>query len=195
MISYITGIVLKTNIAKDSYIDIQTASGLGYRISVPSTYILPPRGEKYSLYTHFHVREDNQTLFGFEREEERDFFEILISVSGIGPKIGLAIISTYSKKELEEIITQGDAKKLSKVNGLGLKGAQKIILELRGKVDFEQMGDENKDILKELKEVLKTLGFSGEQLKGDVEYAGAILKTNSEIEIEDLVKKVLSKND
>jgi holliday junction DNA helicase RuvA len=89
MISYITGKILKTSISKDSYVDILTDSGIAYRISVPSTYVLPSKGEKFSLYTHFHVREDSQTLFGFKNEEERDFFEQLISVSGIGPKIGI----------------------------------------------------------------------------------------------------------
>ena len=195
MLTYITGEILKTNISKDSYVDILISSGVGYRIYIPSTYILPSKGEKYSVYTYFHVREDNQTLFGFETEEDRDLFELLISVSGIGPKIGLAIMSTYSKKELDSILNDGDAKKLSKVSGLGMKGAQKIILELRGKIDLKGGEESGGNAVKELKEVLKTLGFSGEALNQYVEYGEGILSANSDIEIEELVKKVLNQND
>ena len=84
MISYITGIVLKSNISKNSYVDILTDSGIGYRVNIPNSYTPLSKGEKYSLFTYLHVREDIQTLFGFEKEEERDFFEQIISVSGIG---------------------------------------------------------------------------------------------------------------
>ncbi len=193
MISYITGTVQKTNISKDSYVDILTNSGIAYRINIPSTYKIPSKGEMYSLYTHFHVRDDNQTLYGFENEQERDFFEQLISVSGIGPKIGIAIITMFSRKELESKILEGDAKSLSKVPGLGMKGAQKIILELRGKIDFEQKESSDDSIIRELKEALKTLGFSGSQLKESVEVGEKILKKNKDISIEELIKKVLSK--
>lgn len=193
MISYITGTVQKTNISKDSYVDILTNSGIAYRINIPSTYKIPSKGEMYSLYTHFHVRDDNQSLYGFEKEQERDFFEQLISVSGIGPKIGIAIITMFSRKELESKILEGDAKSLSKVPGLGMKGAQKIILELRGKIDFEQKESSEDSIIRELKEALKTLGFSGSQLKESVEVGEKILKKNKDISIEELIKKVLSK--
>jgi Holliday junction DNA helicase RuvA len=193
MISYITGVVQKTNISKDSYVDILTESGIAYRIHIPNTYNIPSKGETYSLYTHFHVRDDNQSLYGFEKEQERDFFEQLISVSGIGPKIGIAMMTMFSRKELEDRILEGDAKALSKVPGLGMKGAQKIILELRGKIDFDQKESSEDTIIKELKEVLKTLGFSGSQLKERSEVGEQILKRKSDISIEELIKKVLSK--
>lgn len=192
MISYITGTILKNHISKDSFVDILTNSGVAYRINIPSTYIPPSKGQEYSLFTHFHVREDNQTLFGFKKEEERDFFEQLISVSGVGPKIGLAIISTFSRKELEKMILDGDAKALTKVSGLGMKGAQKIILDLRGKIDFDQKEDSEEMVVKELKEALKTLGFSGVQLKEKVKLSEEIVKKNKDISIEELIKKVLS---
>jgi Holliday junction DNA helicase RuvA len=193
MISYITGTVQKTNISKESYVDILTNSGIAYRIRIPSTYIVPHKGKVYSLYTHFHVRDDNQSLYGFEKEQERDFFEQLISVSGIGPKIGMAMITMFSRKELEDKILGGDAKSLSKVSGLGMKGAQKIILELRGKIDFEQKESVEDLIIRELKEALKTLGFSGSQLKESIEVGEKVLKKNRDISIEELIKEVLSK--
>lgn len=192
MISYITGTVLKISISKDSYIDIQTNSGIGYRVNIPNSYILPSKGEKYSLFTHLHVRDDAQLLYGFEKEDERDFFEQLISVSGIGPKIALAILSTFSRNDLEDIIVEGDARGLSRVQGLGLKGAQKIILELRGRVDFEQKESTEESTIRELREALKSLGFSGEQLKDKIKSAEDIIKKKKDIGIEELIKKVLN---
>lgn len=193
MISFITGTVLKTNFSKDSYIDLLTNAGIAYRISIPGSYILPSKGEEYSLFTHFHVREDAQTLYGFEKEEERDFFELLITVSGIGPKIGLAILSTFARSELESIINDGDAKSLSKVSGLGIKGAQKIILELRGKVDFDIKDSAEDSVVKDLKSALKSLGFVGDILKEKVELGQKIVGEKKDIEIEELIKQVLSK--
>ena len=86
MISYITGTIQKIVVSKDTYVDILTNGGVGYRISVPSSYIIPAVGEEYSLFTHFHVREDTQALYGFTNENERNFFEQLIQVSGVGPR-------------------------------------------------------------------------------------------------------------
>ena len=192
MISFITGTVIKTFISKNSFVDIQTDSGLAYRVNIPSSYMTPSKGEKYSLFTHFHVREDNQTLFGFEKEDERDFFEQLISVSGVGPKIGLAILSTFSRNDLEGVILEGDARGLSRVQGLGMKGAQKIILELRGKIDFDQKETTEESIIKELKEALKSLGFTGDLLKEKIKLADGMVKKNKDMEIEELIKKVLN---
>jgi Holliday junction DNA helicase RuvA len=194
MITYLTGKIINYSLEKESSLEILLNNGVGYKVLIPSLYNNILVGDNIEIYTHFHVREDAQTLYGFKTRDERDFFQILISVSGIGPKIGLAIISTYDRKELEEIIGNGDAKKLSKVSGLGMKGAQKIILDLRGKIDFDQTESKSADDskLKELKQVLKTLGFAGDQLKDGIEYAEGILNVNSDIEIEDLVKKVLN---
>ncbi len=192
MITYITGKILKSNIAKDSYVDLITTSGVGYRVNIPNSYICPESGSDYSLYTYLHVREDLQMLFGFEKEDERDFFIELISVSGVGPKIALAILSNFSRRELEELINDGDARALSKVPGLGLKKAQKIILELRGKIDLTITDGKGDSVIKEVKEALKSLGFVGDSLKEKIKLAESILEINSEIEIEDLIKKILS---
>ena len=193
MISYISGKILKTNTGKQTYIDILTKSGIGYRVYVSSNMEMKSTKDDISLYTSFHVREDNQTLYGFKEEVDRDLFEEVISVSGIGPKTGLAILSTYKRDELEQIILEGDSRKLSKVSGLGSKGAQKIILELRGRIEFNK--DDKESIenirIKELKDALRALGFSGEALKLYVKKAEKILDKEI-VEIEDLLKKVLS---
>lgn len=192
MISYITGKILKTNITKDSYVDILTESGIGYRIYIPNSYICPGKGEQYSLFTHLQIRDDAHTLYGFEKEDERDLFEKLISVSGVGPKIGMAILSTFSRTDLETVMSEGDARGLSRVPGLGLKGAQKIILELRGKIDFEVKDGKEDGVIKELKSALRSLGFSGDSLQDKVDIAEKLIKEKQDIEIEELIKAVLS---
>jgi len=192
MISYISGVVQKMSFGKDSYLDLLTKMGIAYRVHIPQNFPSVEKQQELSLYTHFHVREDAQSLFGFETEEERDFFEELITVSGVGPKIALAVLSTYRKDELEKIILEGDAKKLSKVSGLGSKGAQKIILELRGKVDFDKDGKVSSAKSRDLKNALKVLGFSGDILNEKVDLGEKMLDKDEGMEIEDLIKRVLS---
>ncbi len=191
MISFITGTIQKITIEKDTNIDILTQGGVGYRIAIPSTYLLPEIGEEFSLFTHFHVREDNQSLYGFQTEQERDFFEQLIQVSGVGPKIGMGILSTYSKKELEGIIEEGDAKSLSKAPGLGMKRAQKIIIELRGIIDLTKESSEDSLILKDLKNALQALGFDSKSIKEKCEQAEGIVRKEKDIDIGELIKKVI----
>lgn len=191
MITYITGQVLKSNIGKDSYIDILTNCGVGYRVNIPNSYLCPPKDSTYSLYTYLHIREDSQTLFGFTKEDERDFFIQLINISGVGPKIGLAILSIFSRQEIEDLVNESDARALSKVPGLGLKTAQKIILELRGKIDLSKDLTESDTILKEAKDALKALGFSGDILKDKLSVAENIVKDEQDIEIESLIKRLL----
>jgi len=193
MISYISGKVIKSSLGKLNHVDILIPSGIGYRVFVTSQFEFKKEGEDISVYTSFQVREESQMLFGFNTEQERDFFEELLTVSGIGPKSALSILSTYTMERVKEIVLEGDAKLLSKVPGLGLKGAQKVILELRGRIDFRQGDSDSKnDIrIKELKEVLRSLGFKGKDLEESVVKGESILD-KEDIDIELLIKKVLA---
>lgn len=193
MISYISGKVIQSRVGKSNYIDILLTSGIGYRVFVTSQFKFEENGKDIQIYTSFQVREESQTLYGFNTEIERDFFEQLLTISGIGPKSALSILSTYTIERVKEIILDGDSKLLSKVPGLGIKGAQKVILELRGKIDFDKEGrEESENVkLKELKEVLKSLGYKGTELVESVERGEEILKRN-DIDIEGLIKKVLA---
>ncbi|NLZ24603.1 Holliday junction branch migration protein RuvA [Candidatus Dojkabacteria bacterium] len=192
MISYISGKILKyRSTGKVNYIDILLSSGIGYRVFVTSQFSINTKQSEIALYTSFQVKEDSNSLYGFNTEEERDFFEELLNVSGIGPKLALSILSTYSMNRVKEIVLKGDAKLLSECPGLGIKGAQKVILELRGRIDFEQEKESGVDIkIKELKEVLRTLGFKGEELKDAVDRGKSLLKKD-DMDIEILIKKVL----
>ncbi len=192
MISYISGKVLKNQTSKNSFVDILTNAGVAYRVYVTSQHPVQEKESNIEMYTSFQVREDSQTLYGFSTEEERDFFEQLLTVSGVGPKVAIAILSTYTIGQVREIVLEGDSKKLSKAPGLGSKGAQKIILELRGRIDFdkESRGSENSDKVKELKEALKSLGYSGKSLQEGIDKAEDILEEES-VDIETLIRKVL----
>lgn len=111
--------------------------GVGYKIRVTLDTLRAIRektGEKASLWIHTVVREDALDLYGFQNEKELEFFELLISVSGIGPRSGLGILNIASVANLKEAIIGGNATALTKVSGIGAKSAQKIILELRDKI-------------------------------------------------------------
>ena len=112
-------------------------SGLGYEVLVPlsTSDTMPSIGEKVRILTHHHVREQEQTLYGFATNEERDLFRLLITrVSGIGPKLGLAVLSGMSVDQFKNAVIHGDTPSLSKISGLGKKTAERIILELKDKV-------------------------------------------------------------
>ena len=132
MIASLTGI-LKTKSPTEVLLDV---NGVGYGISIPfSTFEkLSELNTRITLLTHLHVREDALQLFGFLTEDERFFFRILISVSGIGPKIALGILSGISVKELRNHIVGGNVGALTAIPGIGRKTAERLILELREKV-------------------------------------------------------------
>lgn len=192
MISYISGKVLKNSIGKVNFVEVLINSGIGYKVYVTAKYIFSEKDSNIEMYTSFQVREDSQTLYGFVTEKERDFFEQLLTVSGVGPKLGLSILSTYSIEQIKDLVTEGDSKMLSKVVGLGSKGAQKIILELRGKIDFDKMdkGSESDEKIRELKEALKALGFSGRSLDESIKKAEDLLSKN-DMDLESLIRSTL----
>lgn len=118
------------------------ACGVGYQCSA-STYTLsslPGRGQEVTLLTHLWIKEDGMELFGFSTEQEKHCFRLLIGVSGVGPRVALAILSDAAPDRLMLSIAAGDAKALTRAQGVGAKLAQRIILELRDKVTDEDIG-------------------------------------------------------
>ena len=132
MIYCITGKLL----AIEPTFAVVEAGGVGYRCSTTTTTLaqLPPRGETATLYTYLHVREDVLELFGFADPEELRCFRMLITVSGVGPKVALAILSENAPVRLLLAIAAGDIKALTRASGVGPKVAQRVILELKDKV-------------------------------------------------------------
>ncbi len=110
--------------------------GVGYKCFISDTTLsaLPPVGGEVCLFTYLAVREDAMDLYGFYREEELDFFKLLISVSGIGPKAAMAILSAFTPEQLAVAIAAGDSKAITKAQGVGAKTAQRLVLELKEKL-------------------------------------------------------------
>jgi Holliday junction DNA helicase RuvA len=113
--------------------------GVGYELDVPMStfYNLPALGERVTLLTHFVVREDAQALFGFLTAPERDVFRRLLRISGVGPRIALAVLSGLSVAELAQAVTAQDGARLVKLPGVGKKTAERLLLELKGKLGPE----------------------------------------------------------
>ena len=139
-------------------------NGVGYEVLVPMStfYNLPSLGEKVSLLTHFVVREDAQILYGFAQASERAAFKQLIKISGVGPRTALSVLSGLSVEELAQAVTSQEAGRIIKVPGIGKKTAERLLLELKGKLGADMgihinIGNESQsDIL----QALVALGYS-----------------------------------
>jgi len=141
---------------------ILSTGGVGYKVYVTAEAYQGVKEEKnLSLHTHLAVREDSMTLFGFRDRDELKLFEMLIAVSGIGPKSALAILSLTDAKTLSSAIAEGESSYLTKVSGIGRKNAEKIILELREKIGPIEKGANGSGFSadSEALEALETLGY------------------------------------
>ena len=135
MIGRISGILLEKN-PPQVVVDV---SGVGYEIDVPMStfYNLPKIGEKIVLFTHMVVREDAQLLYGFGTEGERATFRQLLKVSGVGPKVGLAVLSGMSVNDLAEAVATQESGRLTRVPGIGKKTAERLLLELKDRLKVD----------------------------------------------------------
>lgn len=138
MIGRLAGILLEKN-PPEIVVD---AGGVGYEVSVPMStfYDLPAAGAKLSLWTHLVVREDAQLLYGFLTQRERAIFRELIRIAGVGPRTALAVLSGMSVHELIEAVALQEAARLVKVPGIGKKTAERLLLELKGRLAPELAG-------------------------------------------------------
>lgn len=165
MIAYIRGTLAE----KDPTRVVIEAAGVGYELTIPlSTFDrLPKTGAEVKLLAFHCVREDDETLFGFATEAEKAMFAKLTSVSGVGPKIAIAILSGSSIGELSLAIASGNAKRISSIKGVGKKTAEKICIELRDKVDAlafrgKDGGKGASSVAADAVAALRSLGFSDE---------------------------------
>ena len=165
MIAFVRGVLVE----KEPTRAVIEAGGVGYEILLPlSTYEkLPRTGSEAKLLTYHCVREDDEVLFGFATDDEKAMFAKLTSVSGVGPKIALAILSGSSIAELSMSIAGGDFKRISAIKGVGRKTAEKICVELKDKVGefaFSGSGDRNvaAPVAKDAVAALRALGFNEE---------------------------------
>ena len=164
MIGRLAGILLEKN-PPQLLVD---CNGVGYEVNVPMStfYNLPGLGEKVALLTHLVVREDAQLLYGFGNAQERSVFRELIKISGIGARTALAILSGMSVNDLVQSITLQESARLTRVPGIGKKTAERLLLELKGKLGAElaavpstSAGDQGADVLN----ALLALGYSDKE--------------------------------
>lgn len=186
MIGSINGkLILKA----DKFVIIET-NGVGYKINVSPDTITKFINTKnitndtVFVWTHLHVREDALDLYGFIEKEELDFFEMLISVSGIGPKGALTILGVASIETLKKAISSNDTSYLTKISGIGRKTAEKIIIELRDKVGKNDTDTNMQNELDAL-EALKSLGYSQNEARD------ALKKIPGEMDINIKIKEAL----
>lgn len=175
MIGFLRGKTLLTT-TNSLIIDV---SGVGYHVHAPLPVLVSTTpNQDISLFIHTHVREDHITLYGFKDESDLFVFEKLTSVSGIGPKSALAMLSVHSPSSLADAIEKGNAETLSHTPGVGKKTAEKIILELRGKLTHLQ-GNLKDDNTQEVRLALETLGYSSKEIHDALHTISAEGKTTS----------------
>ncbi|MDY6958505.1 MAG: Holliday junction branch migration protein RuvA, partial [Halobacteriota archaeon] len=173
-------------------------NGIGLEVVVPSSTLsgLAGIGEEVKLHTHLQLREDSLKLFGFSSLKEKELFELLINISGVGPKMAIAILSDIPANKLERAITQEDLITLTSVSGIGRKTAQRLILELKEKIcllshnvdeDSVTMGS---DVLDDAVVALVSLGYKEKDAKKSVKMASESIK--GDYTLEELIKKTLA---
>lgn len=200
MIGYLKG---KIKFVSESFILID-CDGVGYRVVVGASGLEKKVGELYEFYIYTHVRENEIRLFGFERVEELELFEMLLEVSGVGPKVSLSLISQLGSKSVINAILTKESIAL-KVSGVGIKTADKIVLELADKLKKRGFKSQGKDSvfnplvdkkfiekLDHAKAALSSLGYSASDIKGVIEKTPFTRKSLT-MSTEKLVKYLLSR--
>lgn len=197
MIALISGKIAYKGI---SHVIVDT-QGVGYRIFIPLTtfYELPAAGQNVTLHVHTHVKQDAINLFGFYTLQEKELFQLMISVSGIGPKIAMNILSGISAQELLRAISRGDVGKLVSIPGVGKKMAERLILELKEKVIKKMLMEKmpavddqhkaNEIIIEDVLSALVNLGYKSNAAKDALDKV--LQSSEKELVMDQLLKKTL----
>ena len=200
MINYIKGVLAhKTPVN----VVLETASGLAFELHIPiSTYeVLPETGAVCKLFTHLHVGQDDLRLFGFATPAECELYKQLNRISGVGPKSALSIISTLPIATFVKAIERDETALLTKVPGIGLKSAQRLIIELKGKLVHMmdsvgpglQVVEEN--VVLEVENALQTLGFNARDVRREISLMpDEAAKMNAEQLIKEIIRRLYQRN-
>jgi Holliday junction DNA helicase RuvA len=162
--------------------------GVGYEVAVaPRTQTdLPGVGEEVVLHTHLHIREDGMTLYGFATEGERDLFRVLLTASGVGPKLALAILGSLTVTEVRRAVAQEDVDALTVVPGVGKRSAQKLVLELKPRLEqAEAEVLEGTSAGAQVRQALESLGYTSAEIR---EVSGSL---NGEAPVAEQVREAL----
>ena len=141
--------------------------GVGYRVGMTPRTIaeLPGIGQDIVVHTHLYVREDQMALYGFDGSDERDLFQLLLGASGVGPKLALAILATLPPNQLQHAVLSEDAGALTAVPGVGKKTAQKLILDLRSRLDLPEAELAPSSPISQVREALEGLGYQPSEIR------------------------------
>ena len=143
-------------------------NGVGYEVSMTARAVaaLPTVGEVVVVHTHLNVREDDLSLYGFPGESDRDLFRILLGVSGVGPKVALSMLGVFSADALRKVVASEDIKALTQVPGIGMRGAQKIVLDLKPRLaDLEAEVIDGATEASQFREALEALGYTAAEIR------------------------------
>ena len=194
MISFIKGKNIEISPTK-LIVDV---NGVGYEILISlRTYSKIKKIDKVNIFTHLNVKEDSHTLYGFYNKKERKTFLDLISISGVGPSTAIVVLSSLSASELKKAIIESDVNKIKSVKGIGLKTAERIILELKDKISKQDIEDIkfvqsfDNTIRNEALSALSSLGISKNVVERHID---SILEKNINITLEELIREVLKKS-
>jgi len=181
------GRIRGTLVDKSPAVVVIDVGGVGYTLAVTPRSLsqLPGIGEEAVLHTHLHVREDQLALYGFGSTEERNLFELLLGISGIGPKVALAILATLSPDDLRSAVVSDDTAALIAVPGIGKRSAQKLMLELRPKMDILDVATTGSGPIVEAREALEGLGYAPDEIRG------TLSSLPPDLSVEELVKRSL----
>jgi holliday junction DNA helicase RuvA len=204
MIGYLKGclVSLQRSSSHRSYVTLDVNS-IGYDVQIPSRLVqqFPAIGEVVQVFTHLQIREDQWTLFGFASASERDLFRQLISVSGIGPQLGLALLDTFGLQDLIQAIVNSNTKLLAKTPGVGPKTAERIALELKTKLAEwrEQAGlmtvplpGPASEIQAEVEMTLLALGYSTREVMDALKAVGQNTALSKTTNVDDWIREAIA---
>jgi Holliday junction DNA helicase RuvA len=190
MITYVKGKLAEKNPAN---VVIET-NGIGYYIRISlQTFSKIPDSESVKLYTYLSVKEDSHTLFGFFEKAEREIFKALISVSGIGPSTAITMLSSLETKQIQQAIATGDVATIKSIKGIGIKTAQRVILDLKDKIlktydiDEDLLTTDN-TIKNEALSALEVLGFTSKNTEKVIQ---KLLMEDPDLTLEKIIKQAL----
>jgi len=180
MIASIKG---QVQLAKDNWMIVET-NGIGYKIFVPNSISnVAQIGEAVSLYIYHNITESSQALYGFHTYDEQEFFELLLSISGIGPKVALSVLNAASLADIREAVIADNPEILTNISGIGKKTAERIVLELKNKIkvgDIRPIGTKSIDVGSsanmDVYEALLRLGYNGIEARAAIKMVPAGVK-------------------
>lgn len=193
MITFLRGRLIEKN---PTHVIVE-CNGVGYHVDISlHTYGLIPNEESVQIHTYLQIKEDSHTLYGFFDTSEREIFKLLISVNGIGASTARTMLSSLNPDEIGTAIAQEDVKKIQSVKGIGLKTAQRVIIDLKDKISKVEISENFVGIgaaLQQKDEAIAALEVLGYNKKSSEKIIDTLLKTDAEMSVEQLIKQALNR--